>query len=326
MMTARGEVIAEEVVQQDIDRSLRRIQEAIDDPSGRLKLYLNNLSFPQVDYSIERIKSLEQLFCNHNPLLSTLPFSVCQLSHLRVVDLNHCALTHLPEDLSRLRSLERLDLSHNLLTRLVWDVSGWVDSLKYLNVGNNRLEYFSPSCMELFLALRRKQQANEKVQLSTEQALTLFPNPCLFKPNATSHMSSVQEEQHLLGAMLPDGVENCANCGAMVIVGQPRVYVHFWVWLSGEAQQRLHEGGETTSDGGSSVPTRSLPTSVEERHVAPADRATANPQAHHHGLQSRIPIFYALCTKVECHMQLHKHVSMSDFYTEAGAPQRPRGL
>jgi hypothetical protein len=325
MITARGEVVAEEVVQQDIDRSLRRIQEAIDDPTGRLKLYLNNLSFPHIDFSIERIKSLEQLFCNHNPLLSTLPYSVCQLPNLRVVDLHSCALSHLPEDMSRLRNLERLDLSHNLLSRLVWDVSGWVKTLKYLNVGNNRIEYFSPSCMELFLALRKKQQANEKVQLSTEQALTLFPNPCLFKPKATSHMRSVQEEQHLLGAMLPSGVESCANCGEVVTVGQPRVYVHFWVWLSANDHQRRHEGGETVSDGGSSVPTRSLPTSVEERHVVPVTSEASHHQPHH-GLQSRIPIFYALCTNVECHMQLHKHVSMSDFYTEAGVQRQLRGL
>lgn len=327
MITARGEVIAEEVVEQDIARSYRRIQEAIDDATGRLKLYLNNLSFPEIDYSIERVKSLEQLFCNQNPLLATLPMSICQLSNLKVMDLNHCALKQLPEDMSCLRHLERLDLSHNLLTRLIWNVEGWVSTLTYLNVSHNKIEYFSPSCMELFLSLKRRQQANEKVQLLTEDALTLYPNPHLFKPQATAHMRSVQEEQHLLGNMLPEGVESCTVCRSVVTVGQPRVYVHFWVWLSAaDERSRKHDGEGGTSDGASSVPAvRSMPTSVEEMHVMPPNGRTQNGATQHHGLHSRIPVFYPLCTQVECHMKLNKHVSMSSFYTEANL-QRPSML
>lgn len=320
MLTARGEMIAEEVVEQDIERSFRRIQEAIDDPTGRLKLYLNSMSFPKVDYSIERIKTLEQLFCERNPLLSTLPVSICQLSNLRVMDLNHCALTHLPEDLSRLRHLERLDLSHNLLSRLIWDVSGWVASLRMLNICHNRLEYVSPSCMHLFLALKKKHQEAASVQLHAEQALSLFPNEHMFQPKATAHIQSAQEEQFILGNMLPDCVESCTVCGETVVVGRPRVYIHFWAWVPASCSASTsHPDEASTSDGGaSSAPaTRSQPTSVQELPVAaPSTSGTERFRS-----QYRIPVFYPLCTKIDCHLRLHKVVSMSGMYAEAGVEQ-----
>lgn len=315
MLTAYGDVIAHEVVEQDMERASRRIEEAINDPSGRLRVYLNNMSFPAVDHDIERVRLLQQLHCNHNRLLTTLPSSIGRLAHLRVINLSNCAIHRLPEELSDLRCLEEVDVSHNLLPKFVYDVSGWTQSLRRLNLSHNPIAYFSPSCVELFLSLRHKQSQCERVQLHTEESLVIWPNTAMFKPSMTSHMSSSKEEQRLLGSMLPDHIETCFVCETVVMVGKPTVYVHFWVW---PGSNPTHVMSDETASALSSLPVSKV-VSVESRALdGAAGIAPSRLTPHRHcGDQGRIPLLYPLCHNVECQMQLSKSLAIKDLKNQS---------
>ncbi|GKT27418.1 hypothetical protein ADUPG1_000034 [Aduncisulcus paluster] len=87
---------------------------------------------------------LSVLDLTHNPMLSTLPPSICLLEGLNKINLSKCGIRELPPKFGLLlSSVVSLDLSHNFLTKLP-DEIGAMESLQELNVEKNNLVEINP--------------------------------------------------------------------------------------------------------------------------------------------------------------------------------------
>ena len=111
------------------DRRLQeRIQEALDAPEGRLRLYINNMRCGgSLTDDVCRIKTLRELYCHDNVRLERLPASLHHLgATLQVIDASRCNLVEVPEGLSQLRFLKHLSLAGNKLKTFVWDCTPFI--------------------------------------------------------------------------------------------------------------------------------------------------------------------------------------------------------
>jgi len=167
-------------LQYEVRRMHQRVADAVADPTGRIKLFLNRISAPDLSDDIRKLTCLQALHCDHNPLLTRLPQSVLTLSPtLRVLNLSHCSLDALPEALNDFVHLTDLDVSHNQLRSFVWDCSGLLANLRNLNVAHNPIRAVSPSTVDLMHAVRAKEIRLKEVSLASPQLLHLVPLPDL---------------------------------------------------------------------------------------------------------------------------------------------------
>lgn len=275
-------------MEEEEQRARQRLVDALNDPTGRKKLFLNDISFRTMDDDVSRLTHLEQLYCHHNPLLTTLPAVLYKLSStLKILDASHCQLQSLPEELSLLTKLEVLNVSHNQLRRFVWECEGWVPSLQYLGLQGNPLEMVSPSFLKLVAHLERRYRAMSEVMLHPPITLELeMKHHQFFTPRVTERMSHL-EEQRLLGEMLPSSIETCSVCGTLVTVGLPKVFVEFTMWSP------LCCGAAGGGGGGDSA-------NGDEPHLT-AGTAAAPPVI-------RLPVFHPHCGSVDCHNEIQKAV------------------
>jgi hypothetical protein len=295
----------------DVQRMRMRILDAVNDPSGRKKLFLNGLSCPSFDDTIGRIIGLEQLFAYHCPLLRSIPASFASLrDSMRVIDLHGCHLESLPEDLSDFIHLEFLDVSHNVLTSFVWDVSKW-RQLKFLNCAFNRLRYFSPTFSGVLSRLKAIEASAKRVQLFPQPSWVFLPNDHFFTP--TERLSqptmSPKDEQEALRQLLPPSVERCTVCERLLHYSPlvPVVYVQFVVWAqfdpdafqanrTREIQERAaaQEGEGAVVGLKGELDTPSEPSKMSEGVTDERRR--------------RVPLLHSLCDSVECHKRLHQQL------------------
>lgn len=264
-----------------------RLVDALNDPTGRRKLFLNDISFDTMEDDVSRLTHLEQLYCHHNSLLKSLPVVLYKLAPtLRVLDARNCNLESLPEELSLLVNLQVLNVSNNRLNRFVWECSGWVPSLQYLGLHGNPLKYVSPSFMKLVNHLEGLYRESAKVMLHPPVTIELdTEGSTFFTPKETATLSHT-EEQRVLGEMLPLSIENCTVCGALVTVGLPRVFVEFSHWVP-LVKQRGEE---------------------EQRGQPP--------------LLLRLPVFHPHCGSIDCHNKI-QHTVLRNRTLGAPKPTAP---
>lgn len=197
----------------DNKRILDRIEAAIADPTGRLRLLIdgtNATSIPGFELTCLR-NTLRELTCAHSPLLRQLPMEIGHLYNtLRTLDCSHCALTSLPEEISLLHRLEVLNCSHNQLTTFVWRCEA-LKSLRNVNLSHNRLRYMSPTAAELLLS------ASSTVDVDLRE-------------NEASMRQTAADDDHTQRALLPVDVERCEVCNVQQVVLPPRVFVRFVRW------------------------------------------------------------------------------------------------
>ncbi|KAL6051936.1 Protein kinase domain-containing protein [Balamuthia mandrillaris] len=74
------------------------------------------ISSPSLTHFTPSFSQLAFLDLSHNCLFPSLPFSIVQLSNLRILNLSHNKLSYLPQQFSQLTSLLELDLSSNLFS------------------------------------------------------------------------------------------------------------------------------------------------------------------------------------------------------------------
>lgn len=109
-----------------MERIVNKIEE--NKKSKKISLYINN-------YSID-----------------TLPDSIGELSHLKVLDLSNNSLKYLPKEIGNLKNLEILDLRNNQIEELPIEIS-FLKRLESLYISNNRLkelplEIINLNCLE----------------------------------------------------------------------------------------------------------------------------------------------------------------------------------
>lgn len=262
--------------EEDIDRMDRRVQDAVSDGSGRLKLYINNSAAARVHDDVGRVEGLRELYCYNSPKLTSLPLSLTKLcATLQLLDASNCALESIPEDLNGLCNLRHLNLANNNLTAFLWDCSPLIGSLETLNLESNRLTYFSHSYISLFAALQRKEEKAGSCMLHPPQSTLIDANPFL---GPTDHLlkerpdapAATGSNSYDLSDRLPHFVENCCVCGKMVIVGRPHVFVRFGT-------------------------VRSVPKRRKEKEAANSDDER---------ITVRVPFFFPFCGAVECSNKL----------------------
>lgn len=295
----------EDLIAEDTRRMRSRIEDAVNDAAGRIRLFLNDMRFREIDLEVTRIRSLEQLYAQNNPVLRSLPPVLSPyLPNLRTIDISHCAIESLPEDLGELSHLEVLNVSHNQLTRLVWDVTRWTSSMRSLDISNNRIRFLSPSCVQLFRSLLCRYETNARVQLHAEPTLMIWPATELITPLQGSSASAT-EQQRQLTDMLPDHVEHCSNCGSQVAVGKPRVYVRFWTMNPGRDVERV--GGDAATDVNERATSATRTTSTSSTPETVPLITGASRQCDRVP-QKRIPVVYPLCLSDACHLETHRKI------------------
>ena len=118
--------LAREAAEED-ERLARRVEEALRDPTGRLRLHVNNLLCTSLGQRISRLRTLRELYCHDNPRLRSLPPTLWHLGGaLTCLHASRCRLESVPEELCQLRNLKRLSLAGNRLKTFVWDCGPWV--------------------------------------------------------------------------------------------------------------------------------------------------------------------------------------------------------
>jgi hypothetical protein len=137
----------------DNQRIVDRVQAAVDDHTGRLKLFLDHTGATEIPGTLmSRLRrTLVELHCNNSAKLTALPLELGHFAKtLQIIDCSRCALTSLPEEMSQLRALHTLRAAHNRLTTFLWDCHG-LKGLKHLDISHNDITYFSPSAAAVFL-------------------------------------------------------------------------------------------------------------------------------------------------------------------------------
>lgn len=109
-------------------RLQERIDEALQAPGGRLRLYVNNMRCGKsLTDDVCRIRGLRELYCQDNVRLERLPMSLHHLgATLQVIDASRCNLREVPEGLAQLRCLKHLSLAGNKLRTFVWDCTPFI--------------------------------------------------------------------------------------------------------------------------------------------------------------------------------------------------------
>ncbi|PZW23553.1 hypothetical protein EI42_04936, partial [Thermosporothrix hazakensis] len=101
----------------------------------------------QCDTKFDEDGHLTEL-CFSGSGMTTLPASLCELTHLRVLDVSFNEISSLPPEIAHLTALESLILDYNLLITLP-DELRYLQQLTALSIGNNQLTEFPKITLEL---------------------------------------------------------------------------------------------------------------------------------------------------------------------------------
>jgi hypothetical protein len=211
--------------EEDNLRIEQRVDAAVDDPTGRVKVYLNGTNCTMLPRSIGRLRgSVRELYCDGNPLLRSLPIEICLLSaSLTHLDCSNCALTFIPEEFSRLAQLRVLRASRNALRSFMWDCAG-MTCLEELDLSHNQIAYLSPSAAAFCAQVTHHAgsgSAPEAARLASRHFVDLTGNQPSFVSPSTKRSELLQ---HIPASVAGD----CAICGKQVASGRvPHVCAQF---------------------------------------------------------------------------------------------------
>jgi hypothetical protein len=211
------------------ERVRERVADALNDPTGRFKLFLENMQAPSLPDDIGRIASLRELYISNCPKLTQLPTSIAKLcDSLQIIDAENCGLTSLPEEFKYLHSLKKLNLKGNALTEFLWDPVRW-KNLESLNLSGNRIRALSHLTLPMIQNLLRMEKRAKETQLHAKRVIFLegnaFLTPTDYPPSQWSLTTFPQSNP--LADLLPPSVDSCVICGETIMVGNPMVYLHF---------------------------------------------------------------------------------------------------
>lgn len=202
-----------DVTADDNKRVLQRIEAAIADTSGRLRLLIDGThcsSIPGFELA-ELRRTLRELDCSNSPYLTHLPMEIGHLHNtLRQLDCSSCALTSLPDEISLLHQLEVLNCSKNQLETFVWNCDA-LKQLKTVDLSHNRIRFLSPSAAQRLLS------SSSKVKLSLEG------NDATLRQTAKDS----EDEQR---SLLPVSIDRCVVCDEVQAKLPPRVFIQFIKW------------------------------------------------------------------------------------------------
>ena len=262
--------------QEEWDRVHSRVTDAVEDPTGRLKLFLENSNTPYIPDEVGRITTLRELYMDSCRKVRYLPITISKLCDtLQIIDASNCSIVEIPEEFAFLHSLKRLNLRNNQLESFLWDPRK-MTSLEQLDISHNKIQYLSYLTRELLERLMDIERKAAATKLHAERALAVEDNhwlgPTSF-PSNEWELSSVPR-QSPLSEMLPPHVEHCLVCGDLVQVGRPLVFVKFQ-----EVMVKLPK-----------------PSQMANR---------PNPV--------RVPFFFPYCPSGDCCMELHRIIAREKF-------------
>jgi hypothetical protein len=195
----------------DNTRVLQRVEAAVADPSGRLRLLLDNTNATSLPgFELAQLRgTLRELDCSNSPRLASLPMEIGHCFRtLTALNCSRCALTALPDEVGLLAHLAHLDCSYNRLETFVWDCRALARLTKVV-LSHNRLKCLSPSAAEALLL--------------TCTAVDLSGND--------ETLREIMDKQIDPAALLPPHVSACSVCGKESAGGAPpKVYVQFLPW------------------------------------------------------------------------------------------------
>lgn len=114
-------------------------------------LQVLDLSFNRINHippMIKNLKELRLLNLSNNDRVTKLPDSVCQLSQLEILIMEHGSLTCLPEQIGLMQSLKKLSVPFNSI-KILPSTIGKLNSLKVLNCAHNLLSSLPSEIGEL---------------------------------------------------------------------------------------------------------------------------------------------------------------------------------
>lgn len=129
-------------------------------------LDLSGIGLEKIPSEIVRLKNLEKLYINRNPL-KELPPEIGQLKHLKTLAIYGGQLKELPIEIGALSELEYLAVYGNLLESLPRSI-GHLTNLKTLAVDNNRIKQLPSEIGQLENLLWLQLNHNEIMELPKE--------------------------------------------------------------------------------------------------------------------------------------------------------------
>jgi hypothetical protein len=233
-------------VEYDNNRVLQRVEAAVADPTGRLRLLLDSTNADSLPgFEIAQLRgTLREIDCSRSPNLTRLPMEIGHLHRtLTALDCSHCSIASLPDEVSLLTSLRTLDCSHNLIQCLPWDCGALVQ-LERVNVSHNRLRFFSPSAAQQLLQ-------------NPKATCDLRGNDATLKAIVAAGSSAAASHGHLL----PPHVDACSVCDKQDPRGTvAEVYVQFLRWTATltPLEVAANEAAAQRGDGGMPEQPRSV--------------------------------------------------------------------
>lgn len=132
--------------------------------SDLVRLDLGHNEITEIPDEISRLTSLEQLWCNSNPLQKLSP-ELYQCSKLKVIDLRDTEINDIPREIGRLKNLVEFDLRGNKL-RSKLDV-------KADNV-NSVMDHLAHKDTRKQLKIKLENSLREGVRVTFTGALSVF--------------------------------------------------------------------------------------------------------------------------------------------------------
>jgi Leucine-rich repeat (LRR) protein len=214
-------------------RILRRVEAAVGDPTGRLRLLVDSTNATSLPgFEIAQLRgTLRELDCSNSPYLRSLPMEIGHLYRtLTTLHCRNCVISALPDEVGLLTHLTELDCSGNRLDTFLWDCRALL-SLRRVDLSRNRLRFLSPSAAQTLLL--KDVDTNLTGNEATLRAIAA---------NGTVAAADV----------LPPNVNNCSVCadegrggGAVA-----HVYVQFLPWHRSAHQSGLGYSGASTPTAG----------------------------------------------------------------------------
>ncbi|XP_074835866.1 volume-regulated anion channel subunit LRRC8E-like [Carettochelys insculpta] len=150
------------------DNQLRSIEEILSFQHCRklvcLKLWSNRIAY--IPEHIQKLRSLEQLYLNHNKI-ETLPSQLFLCTKLRHLDLSNNGVHSISPDIGKLQNLQYFAISSNSVETLPKELF-LCRKLKTLMVGHNKLSTLSPSLGNLSLLSKLELKGNRLEALPPE--------------------------------------------------------------------------------------------------------------------------------------------------------------
>ncbi len=200
-------------IRDDNYRVLMRMQAAIEDKTGRLRLLIDGTNADCIPgFELASLRhTLREINCSNSPRLTQLPMELGHLHEtLRTLDCSGCALTSLPAEISLLHQLETLNCSNNKLTTFVWNASA-LKKLAHLDLSFNMMSHMSPSSAQLLFG------ASSRVQVNLEG------NDATLRE--TAKLTELEQR-----SLLPVEVNACVVCDEVQARLPPKVFVQFARW------------------------------------------------------------------------------------------------